>query len=255
MTLVSADRAISLRSRLENYGSCNRDCAATLQLNPRNVKAWYRAASACLALDKIPEALDACRSGLKFDVSNHALKILEEKVEKRQSYLTDLEGARIKREQKARNEKATLVLALRERNIAVRKTDEPPEMEDAAMKLADANDARSTLSFPVLLLYPLHAQTDFVKAFAEDESLSHHLEYILPVPWDEKQEYPTTNEVDCYIETKQGGLIKAGKNLTLLKILGSGKVEVMDGLVRVFVVPKSRANEWIEQFKLRRGKQ
>jgi hypothetical protein len=131
-------------------------------------------------------------------------------------------------------------------------------MEDAKLKLADKNDAKSLLNFPVLLLYPLHAQTDFIKAFAETETLGQHLEYILPVPWDEKGEYKSDKSpegVECYIETKVGGLIKAGKNLTIGKILGTGKVEIVDGLVRVFVVPKPRANEWIEQFKLRKGKQ
>jgi hypothetical protein len=128
-------------------------------------------------------------------------------------------------------------------------------MEDAELTLADKNDARSLLSFPVLLLYPLHAQTDFIKAFGEKEPLGHHLDYILPVPWDEKGEYKTAEGVECYMETKVGGLIKAGKNLTIGKILGTGKVEIVDDLVRVFVVPKPRASEWIEQFKLRRGKQ
>jgi tetratricopeptide (TPR) repeat protein len=243
----------------ENYGSCNRDCAAALKLNPRNVKAWYRAAMACLALDKLPEAADACTSGLSFDAENASLKTCLGKVQNRQKALLAVETARKEREERARNEVATLRFALHSRGILPnRKTDNPPEMEDAELKLADKNDAKSLLNFPVLLLYPLHAQTDFIKAFAETETLGQHLEYILPVPWDEKGEYKSDKSpegVECYIETKVGGLIKAGKNLTIGKILGTGKVEIVDGLVRVFVVPKPRANEWIEQFKLRKGKQ
>jgi len=126
-------------------------------------------------------------------------------------------------------------------------------MEDAAIALTDAKDPASTLSFPVIFLYPLEAQSDFVKACAEGESLGEHLSYVLPPPWDQKGEY-TADSTECYMETVQGGLIKAGKKLALLKLLGSGKIEVVDGLVRVNVVPKAKAAAWIEEFKLRRGK-
>lgn len=54
------------------------------------------------------------------------------------------------------------------------------------------------------------------------------------------------------METAAGGLIKAGKKMTLGKILGSGKVEVLDGLVKVNIVPKDKATEWIDEFKRRR---
>ena len=222
-------------------------------MNPRNVKAWYRAASACLALDKIPEAIDACQSGLRFDSANAALQTLLTKVEKRKAHVAELDRVRREREQRTAQEQATLRLALKQRNILARQTAKPPEMEDATIKLADPLDAKSTLTFPMILLYPLHAQSDFVKACAEDETVAQHLEYILPTPWDEKHEY-SLQSVDCYMETVTGGLIKAGKNLSLLKLLGSGKVEVVDGLVRVNVVPKARAAEWIEEFKRRSGK-
>ena len=103
-----------------------------------------------------------------------------------------------------------------------------------------------------MLLYPLHAQTDFIKEFREDEAVSEHLAYVLPPPWDEGREYlPET--VDCYMETVKGGLIKAGKKLTLLKLLGSGQVEIVDGLVKINVLPRLKAPQWIEEVKARRG--
>lgn len=104
-----------------------------------------------------------------------------------------------------------------------------------------------------MLLYPVHAQTDFIQAFREDESIADHLAYILPLPWDEEGEY-SLEGVECYMETAEGGLIKAGKKLSLLKLLSSGKVEVLDGLVKILVVPKGKAGGWIEDFKKRRGK-
>lgn len=238
----------------ENYGSCNRDCAAALRLNPRNVKGWYRAALACLALEKIDESLDACQSGLRFDSQNIALQKLVLKVEQRRDHLAELERKRRERDERSRAEQATLRLALKNRNITTRTTERPPEVPEASMALENPLNASSTLSFPVMLLYPVHAQTDFIKQFQENESLEDHLSYILPMPWDEAGEY-SLNNVKCYMETIEGGLIKAGKKLSLLKLLSSGKLEVTDGLVRVSVVPKDKAAEWIEEFKKRRGKQ
>lgn len=240
-------------SGAENYGSCNRDCAAALRINPKNVKAWYRAGSACLALDKVDEAIDAAQSGLKYDPANTALNVLLEKAIQRKAHLAELEQIRLEREERQRKERATVHRALKERQIPVRTTNRPPEMPEAAITLDDPLDSSSILSFPVMLLYPAHAQTDFIKQFQETESVNEHLSYILPLPWDEDSEYIMSN-VECYMETIEGGLIKAGKKLSLLKLLSSGKLEVVDGLVRINVLPKARVAQWIEEFKRRRGK-
>ena len=217
------------------------------------MKAWYRAASACFALDKIEEALDACQSGLRYESHNVALENLLSKIGQHKDHLARLEQKRREREERIQKEQTTLRLALKNRKITTRTTDKPPEMPEAAVALEDPLDATSTLSFPVMFLYPVHAQTDFIKKFQENECLNDHLSYILPVPWDEPSEY-TSADVDCYMETIEGGLIKAGKKLSLLKLLSSGKLEVTDGLVKVSVVPKNKAAEWIEDFKKRRGK-
>ncbi|GAB7347610.1 hypothetical protein MBLNU459_g4485t1 [Dothideomycetes sp. NU459] len=236
---------------MKNYGSCNRDCAAALRLNPRNVKAWYRSATACLALDKLPEAKDACDRGLEVDAANKPLQLLSAKIAKRTAYVAELERKRREREERARREAATLRHALKARNIPTRSTAKAPEMEDAVIALENPVDASSTLSFPLMLLYPLHHKTDFVKAIAEDESVGQHLSYILPVPWDEAHEY-TPENVECYVETTTGGLIKAGKKMALLRILNPGKVEIVDNLLKINVVPKPKAAAWIEAFKKNR---
>jgi hypothetical protein len=56
------------------------------------------------------------------------------------------------------------------------------------------------------------------------------------------------------METSAGGLIKVGKKMSLGKVLGSGKPEIVDGLATISVVPKDRAAGWIEEFKKRKGK-
>ncbi|OCL08221.1 TPR repeat protein-like protein [Glonium stellatum] len=235
----------------KNYRSCIHDCASTLRLNSSNIKAWYRSASACLALDKLAEASDACARGLEVEPQNVALRTLSTKISKRKDHLDALEKAHREREERKAAEARTLQLALKSRGIPTRTTDQAPEMEDAAVKLAEPLDPSSTLSIPVVLLYPLHLQSDFVKAFQETESIGEHLSYIFPLPWDEKNEY-RAESVDCYVETIAGGLIKAGKKLPLLKILASGKIEIVDGLLKINVVPHAEAAGWIDEFKKRR---
>lgn len=237
----------------ENYRSCIQDCAQTLRLNPSNVKAFYRSGTACLALDKLPEAAWACDRGLALDPSNAPLAALKARIAARKTYVESVEKARKERETRIAAERVTLQLALKSRNILTRKTDTPPDLEDAEIKLENPLDPSSTLTFPVILLYPTHAQSDFVKAFSEREKLGEHLDYIFPLPWDDKNEY--TNEgVEAYMETAAGGLIKVGKKMSLGKVLGSGKPEVVDGLATISVVPKDRAAGWIEEFKKRKGK-
>jgi hypothetical protein len=114
-------------------------------------------------------------------------------------------------------------------------------------------DPSSTLTFPVILLYPMDSQSDFIKAFSEKEKLEQHLDYIFPLPWDQKHEY-TVENVEAYMETTAGGLIKVGKKMSLGKVLGSGKPEIVDGLVSISVVPKDKAVGWIDEFKKRKGK-
>jgi hypothetical protein len=125
-------------------------------------------------------------------------------------------------------------------------------MEDARIQLVpDPADPTSTLAFPTVLLYPLALESDFIKEFNETETLGHHLDYILPVPWD-KVLY-TPKRVECYMETITGGLVKVGRNVTLLKILTTANVEVVDGVARIFVLPKSKAEGWVQEFKRKKA--
>jgi hypothetical protein len=202
-------------------------------------------------LDKLAEAQDACERGLALDGSNASLKALAVKIKARQTHISGVEKARREREEKAASEKATLKLALKSRGILARTTDQAPDLEDAAIRLSQSQDPSSELSFPALILYPAHNQTDFIKAFSEKENLTQHLDYIFPLPWDNDNGYAVEN-VEAYMETAAGGLIKVGKKMALGKILGSGKTEVVDGLVRINVLPKARAAGWIEEVKRRR---
>ena len=237
-----------------NYRSTTLDCASALRLNPKNVKAYYRSSLALFTLDKLAEALDTCTRGLALQPSNAALKGIAAKIEARQISLNAIEQKKQEHEQRAQKEKVMLNTALRARNIRTRSTAQPPDLEDASIHLSpDPIAPTSTLLFPVVLLYPLHLQSDFVKAFPEADTVPNHLEYIFPLPWDERREY-TLESVELYMETGNGGLVKVGKKITLGKVLGSPGMVIVDSIVRINVLLKSGAAGWIEEMRIRKGK-
>ncbi|KAM0389820.1 hypothetical protein ACHAQC_008479 [Fusarium culmorum] len=238
---------------VKNYRSCWLDCAAALRLNPRNIKAYFRSARALLAVDRIEEADDVCARGLSLDESNASLRAVADDIIKRAKEIDARRKRDAEREAKEKRRALLIKAALRARNIPTRTTPQPPEMEDAGIALLpDPDDPRSTLAFPTVLLYPLHLESDFVKAFEETHSLEDHLSYIFPLPWDKEGAY-TTAGVEAFVETTQGGLLKMGKRVPLLKVLGTGKVEVVDEVVRIFVVPKDKAEAWTKEHKAKRA--
>lgn len=220
-----------------------------LKLNPSNVKAHFRSASALFALDKVYEALDVCYRGLKLDPTNKAMELLLEKIRKRSREKEEQDRKRKAEQDRRRKEKLVLMTALKARNIRLNKNSKPVDMADARIRMVpDPLSPTSTLEFPTMFLYPMHNQSDFIQAFAEQDSPYEHLDVMLPLPWDSRGEYKL-NSVDCYMDTTSGGMIKVGKKLSLLEILSNDKVEVVDGLVRIHIVPQSLAAKWIEEIK------
>lgn len=53
---------------------------------------------------------------------------------------------------------------------------------------------------------------------------------------------------------EKAALIKVGRKMPLLEILGGGRVVVWDGVVRVNVLLKGKAAGWIEEVKKRKGR-
>ncbi|KAH8689404.1 TPR repeat protein [Talaromyces proteolyticus] len=248
-----ANRALC-NLELKNYRSTTLDCAQALKVNPNNVKAYYRSSMALLALDKISEAEDTAVRGLAIDPSNKSLQQVSEKIAARKKLLEGIAARKRADQERKRKEVQLLNTALQARQIRVRKTDQSPDMEDAKVHLTpDPLSPESTLAFPTMILYPMDAQTDFIKAFSEMDSIIDHLSYLFPLPWDSKGDY-RPDSVDCYMETTTDGLIKAGKKLPLLQILSGGKVEVVDDLVKVIVVPATKSQKFIQEFKAKKKK-
>ncbi|KAE8151772.1 hypothetical protein BDV25DRAFT_152126 [Aspergillus avenaceus] len=240
---------------LGNYRSCTLDCASILKLNPKNIKAFYRSAMACYKLDKIAEAEDAASRGLALDPENKSLQLVSGKIAERKALIEQVAAKRRAENEKSKKEKQLLDVALKARQIRTRKTEQPPDMDGGGICLTpDPLSPESTVEFPTVLLYHMDAQSDFIKGFPEMTCIEDHLDYIFPLPWDEKGEY-TVKNVECFMETVTGGLIKAGKKLPLLQILGGGKVEVVDELVRIYVIPSAKTGQFISEMKTRKESQ
>lgn len=129
------------------------------------------------------------------------------------------------------------------------------------------------LIFPTFLMYPTHAQSDFITHFNQETSLDDQLAQMFPssptsneVPWtewDTKRQYYTANLV-VYVETRHRRLLKVGKELTLREVIakcarqaGDGVpkdgIVLKDGLLSFVVLPKGQEEKaWIDEFKRQR---
>ncbi|KAL8730091.1 MAG: hypothetical protein Q9166_004290 [cf. Caloplaca sp. 2 TL-2023] len=256
---------------LKNYRSTLTDTSHTLTLSPTNTKAHYRSTLALFSLGKHDLALDTCTRGLtltsstiistniamKPSAEHLAFQKLKARIEKAKAEQEGKESRRTNEEERRKKEQLTLNAAITARGIKVKMTaKQPPDMEDARIHLEpDPVSPTSQLHFPVLVLYPTLSQSDLVKSVAETETFGNLLETVVgePLPWDEAGEFRLDGEgVECFMETPTGGMIKVGKKMRLLDVLAKGKVEVVDGVVRVFVVPNGRVEGWVESMKARK---
>ncbi|KAI5798053.1 TPR domain-containing protein [Peziza echinospora] len=242
---------------LKNYRKVLNDCAQVLRLNPANIKAYYRSTLALISLQKYLEAQDSLSLGLAKAPENAPLLALQKKLDVLLKAQRDAEEKAQAEKLLKEKKKYTLKLALRERGIRARMTDQPPELEDAEIRLEDPLDSKSTLSFPAVVLYPCHLQSDFVKAFDESltcEDVIGGMVLAEPLGWEGGEEYRDWKKLEVYMETRTGGLVKVGKKVPLGDVLGGtdGKLEVVDQLVKFFVIPRGRRDEWIEDWKKKR---
>lgn len=135
------------------------------------------------------------------------------------------------------------------------------------------------LIFPTFLMYPTHAQSDFITHFHQETSLDDQLAQMFPpsssssssssgIPfaeWDTKRQYYTSNLV-VYVETRHRRLLKVGKELTLREVLAKGVrpadkatgqprdgIVLKDGLLSFIVLPKGEEEKkWIDEYKRQR---
>ena len=77
---------------LKNHRKAHRDAVRATEMIPRNVKGWFRAAKAALALEMVDECARCCVGGLEIEGDNRELKVMlreaKRLVEKREKQAT-----------------------------------------------------------------------------------------------------------------------------------------------------------------------
>lgn len=233
--------------QLKNWGHAKNDSAKAIDFNQSNIKAFYRLAKANQMLKDWEPAGDAIDSGLELDATNRDLlklkKLLGDKVRAARQ-------ARQKRE-KIRSERAASIKAvwkhckssgIRLGRVALvaSTTDELEYNEDLLVdddRDEDAaafesrwhhhfphtgklpkpdggmNHGQPLWTWPCLLVYPSHSQSDFVQSFHEQEMLAERMAELYPelddcsnnettMQWDYNNEFTCSNlavyfEVNC----------------------------------------------------------
>ncbi|KAI9018984.1 hypothetical protein DFJ74DRAFT_608140 [Hyaloraphidium curvatum] len=237
--VLHANRA-AVNLELKNYRAVLNDCAEAIKLDPSNVKAYYRAARACLALGRLKEALDAAERGLAIDAENAPLRAEKDKIEAKLREEKRKEDEKKARQRQEKMAELRLAQALRMRGLRMRGA---PKVEDARVKL---DPETNRLFWPVFFLYPEHKESDFVKAFDEADTLDDQLETMFEelAPWDSAGEY-RADSVDVFVEDADSDgkrLFRVPSAKTLGEILQSRGFVVKNGIPSFFVVPRTGAS-------------
>jgi len=250
----------------ENYGSVLRDCSRALGNNPQSLKAYYRSASALLALDRVEEALDCCGRCLAIDANNQGALTLRVKVAEAKSVKDKKQREKAARLKKEAEAKRALDLAFKERNLIV--VPKPDGTSNPYEPRWDPESpSLSTLIIPVFFLYPQHATSDVISHFVESTTFSAHISTMFPPnssspDWDQGGEY-TEDSLVVYAWTRRKRLLKVGKGMTLRDVMNAsgGKegqprdgLELKDGCLTFVVLPKGEVEaKWVDDYKKNRN--
>ncbi|KAK6259884.1 hypothetical protein SCA6_014358 [Theobroma cacao] len=155
---------------LGNYRRAVTDAQDAIKLSPANVKAYYRAAKACLSLNLLSEAKSYCESGIGKDPSNEELKKLAKQIDLKKMVQEQREA----QVSKALVQAKDLVSAIEGRSLKIGKA---MYRELTGLRKPEL-DKNGILHWPVLLLYAEVMSSDFIEDFCETEMFSAHLDII-----------------------------------------------------------------------------
>ncbi|KAF1816393.1 hypothetical protein P152DRAFT_121674 [Eremomyces bilateralis CBS 781.70] len=253
--------------KLQNFRSASLDARQALVLDPSSLKGYYRVALAhyhlsdpngpsATPLDHLKSSKEAANKGLKVHPSDRDLVALSEKLHAREKQMYDKGQKKIQQQQKKFTKTAILKAALTSRGWVIADTGQRhgrPDLEDAEIRLDDPNDPKSELSLPLLVLYPLAAQSDFLKQVSEATKIGEVIGTVLEERpfWDTNAEY-APEATECYAESAKGSMLKLGRKVKLESVLAGGKVVLKDGMLTLHVVPKSGVDSWLEEIRKRR---
>ena len=100
-----------------------RDCSRAISINPQSSKAYYRSATALVALERYDEALDCCDRCLRFDKDNKAVQVIRDKAAKLKEAKERRERERQEQIRQEQMKQERLRAAFRVRSYAERSSD------------------------------------------------------------------------------------------------------------------------------------
>ncbi|XP_025727496.1 tetratricopeptide repeat protein 4 isoform X1 [Callorhinus ursinus] len=222
---------------LGNFRSALNDVTAARKLKPCHLKAIVRGALCHLELKNFAEAVNWCDEGLQIDAREKKLLEMRAKADKlKRTEQRDVRKAKLK-EKKEQNQNKALLQAIKARNIRLVSEaagqDEDSDSEGLGELFLDGLssenpygarlnvDEQGGLSWPVLFLYPEHAQSDFIATFHEDSRFIDHLMVMFgeTPSWDLERKYCPDN-LEVYFEDEDGTeLYRVPLKSTLLQVL------------------------------------
>ena len=241
---------------LKNYRRCIEDCSKALTINPKNVKCYYRTSKAFFQLNKLEEAKSAATfANQRIDPENKSILNMLSVIDRKEQELKAKEEKQQREAQERENKKIMLESAMTLRNITNIKTHSPVELlNEGKIRLEDPMDFESQLIYPALIMYPTQDEFDFVGEVSELTTVQELVDLVLEGPQErfkkEGKENFTPKKVLVFMETKAGGLIKAGKKLTFHDILKkeSPDVPLFDNALKIYIVPKVESEGWISKW-------
>lgn len=244
---------------LKNYKKCITQCRKALEIDSKSIKAYYRIAKAFFLLKKYDEAKGSATFGLLIDKENKPLLQLLNNVSHKEEEILANEMKKLAIVKEKQRQKDLLEACLDIRMIENINSKEKNEFFELSKLHLEENDVvDSQLIMPCLVLYPSINELDFVAEVGELSTGQEILQQLIQRPQEfyvENPQYlfldPQNNgkQVNMYMETREGGLVKVNKKWTVSEIFKNEtpKIPMLDGSLRVYLAPKNDT-AWIEKW-------
>lgn len=252
---------------LGNYGKAIVDCRAALAHQPMNAKNWFRAARGLMEISRLEEAKECIANARKIEPAHRGIQEMEKKIEMRIETRDRKRRELEERERKKEEEQRKIEIAVTARGYATRGGYKRPD--GRGFEFEDPGNISTMLTMPAAIVYyqegadlsrvgqPGGPESDLIERVVECETIGDTVKQCIstPLPWDRRRDFVMMAGIEIYCETEKGGLVRATPKVSILELLGSGKVVVVDGVLALYVVPKRLSKDFVSAWKTQRMKQ
>ena len=181
---------------LGNFRKALEDGQMSVQLNPSNVKGWFRAGKSAYGLGKFDESINFCLEGLKLEETNRDLQSLLKTARK---------GAAKHLENIERDNASRVKVKSYLAEIVKRKLKYGPTIMGTGEHMAEFAEDGNAFTHWVLFIYPESMQTDIIEHFDERSTFADQLDAMFsvdapPLEWDSARAY-TRDNLELYYQT------------------------------------------------------